>query len=91
MKIQFTRSIIHAILDGRLSSVPSKPDPVFGIQIPESCPGVPPQILVPRNTWPDMAAFDLKASELAHRFADNFVQFAAGVDAGVRQAGPKVS
>jgi phosphoenolpyruvate carboxykinase (ATP) len=90
MKIQFTRSIIRAILDGRLSSVRSSPDPVFGIQIPESCPGVPSEILHPRNTWQEKAAFDAKARELARRFAENFEQFASGVDVTVREAGPKV-
>ncbi len=91
MKIQFTRAIIHAILDGRLSSLPAKPDPVFGLHIPESCPGVPPEVLIPRNTWADTAAFDRKAKELAHRFAENFEQYASAVDTRVREAGPIVS
>jgi phosphoenolpyruvate carboxykinase (ATP) len=88
MKIQFTRSIIHAILDGTLAKIATKPDPVFGLGIPEQCPGVPAQVLVPRNTWRDGAAFDAKAKELARSFVKNFEQFAASVDREVLAAAP---
>src|SRR5437867_25441 len=90
MKIQFTRSIIHSILDGRLSAVSSKPDPVFGIYIPDACPGVPSEILTPRNTWKDGAAYDAKAKDLARRFARNFDEFSGAVRTEVKEAGPRV-
>src|SRR5216117_932366 len=90
MKIQFTRAIIHSILDGRLSAVSSKPDPVFGIYIPDACPGVPSEILTPRNTWKDGAAYDAKAKDLARRFARNFDEFSGAVRTEVKEAGPRV-
>jgi phosphoenolpyruvate carboxykinase (ATP) len=91
MKIRFTRSIVHAILDGRLKSVPASPDPVFRFQVPESCPDVPQQLLLPRNTWKNKESFDAKARELAQRFANNFAQYASAVQTDVRNAGPRVS
>src|SRR5213595_2074678 len=61
MKIQFTRAIIHSILDGRLTNVPTENDPIFGLHVVTSCPGVPSTILNPRQTWSDPAAYDATA------------------------------
>ncbi len=89
MKIAHTRAMVSAILDGRLREVGVKPDPYFGVQVPVECPEVPPEVLVPRNTWSDKSAFDGKAKELAQRFADNFKQFASAVTPAVAAAGPR--
>ena len=61
---------------------------MFGVEVPVSVPGVPDEALRPRNTWPDPAAHDAKARELAAMFADNFRAYADGVDEDVRAAGP---
>jgi phosphoenolpyruvate carboxykinase (ATP) len=61
---------------------------VFRVHVPQSCDGVPAEVLQPRNTWSDKAAYDHAANELAGRFEKNFVQFAAIVDSRVREAGP---
>jgi phosphoenolpyruvate carboxykinase (ATP) len=90
MKIRYTRAMVTAILEGSLQDVPSEADPVFGIHVPVACPGVPPEVLKPRNTWADKEAYDAKARELAARFVKNFEQFTALVDARVAAAGPKV-
>jgi len=89
MKIGFTRAMVRAVLDGSLQNIETAPDPVFGLGIPASVPGVPPEVLNPRNTWADPAAYDTKARELEARFAENFKQFADKVDAKVVAAGPK--
>jgi phosphoenolpyruvate carboxykinase (ATP) len=89
MKIAFTRQMIHAILNGMLKDVPTVQDPVFGLYVPESCPGVPREIMNQRDTWTDKRAFDTKAKELAEKFKANFEQFASQVPAEVRAAGPK--
>jgi len=91
MKIQYTRAIINAILDGGLSTTTAIEDRIFGLQIPGSCPGVPSEILIPRNTWEDGGAFDAQARELAHRFAKNFEQYAPAVEPQVIAAGPRIS
>jgi phosphoenolpyruvate carboxykinase (ATP) len=90
MAIAYTRAMVTAALDGSLREVPTEPDPIFGIHVPVACPGVPPELLQPRNTWPDKDAYDTKARDLAQRFNANFQQFASGVDPDVLAAGPKV-
>ena len=90
MRIQFTRAIVHAILDGKLTHSAANPDPIFGIGIPASCPGVPSEILFPRSTWADPAAYDQRARDLARSFQENFKQFASGLEPAVIAAGPKV-
>jgi phosphoenolpyruvate carboxykinase (ATP) len=89
MKIAYTRAMIRAILNGSLARVETRPDPVFGVGVPVSCPGVPEEVLQPRNTWKDKDAYDRKARELARLFNDNFTKYEAGVSEEVRGAAPK--
>ncbi|HEY0003770.1 MAG TPA: phosphoenolpyruvate carboxykinase [Pyrinomonadaceae bacterium] len=89
MKIAHTRAMIRAILNGRLAQVRTEPDPVFGVQVPVSCPDVPTEVLQPRNTWTDKEAYDRQARDLARRFNENFQKYADGVSAEVRAAAPK--
>jgi phosphoenolpyruvate carboxykinase (ATP) len=72
MKISHTRAMVSAILDGRLRDIDTEPHPVFGVHVPIGCPGVPADVLNPRNTWPDKSAYDAKASELRARFEANY-------------------
>ena len=88
MAIDHTRTMVRAALSGALADVPYETDPVFGIEVPTSVPGVPDEILRPRGTWPDPDAYDATARELASMFADNFTSYADGVSAAVRAAGP---
>jgi phosphoenolpyruvate carboxykinase (ATP) len=71
--------------------VPTTPDEVFGVQVPASCPGVPAEVLTPRRTWPDGAAYDEQAKMLAARFAANFRKYETQVSEAVRRAGPRTS
>jgi phosphoenolpyruvate carboxykinase (ATP) len=89
MKIKFTRAMIRAILNGSLAQVETRPDPVFGVHVPTSCPDVPSEVLEPRGTWKDAAGYDEKAKDLARRFNENFKKYEAGVSAEVRAAAPK--
>lgn len=89
MAIADSRAIIRAILNGELASAPYEKDPIFGFDVPASCPGISSQdVLNPKNTWEDKAAYDAKAKELAKRFHDNFEKFAEGFTEEVRKAGP---
>jgi phosphoenolpyruvate carboxykinase (ATP) len=88
MKISYTRAMIRAILTGTLASVETQPDPVFGLNIPVSCPAVPSEVLIPRNTWKDKEAYDEKARDLARRFNENFKKYSDGVSEGVRAVAP---
>ena len=85
--LKYTRAMVTAILDGSLAGVETEADPVFGLQIPKSVPGVPSEVLIPRNTWADGAAYDAQAADLAKRFRDNASKFEM-TDA-VLNAGPK--
>jgi phosphoenolpyruvate carboxykinase (ATP) len=89
MSIAHTRAMVSAALDGSLAQVPTVADPIFGLQVPTSCPGVPSEVLVPRNTWQDKDAYDQAARNLAQRFKDNFNKFAEQVTDEVRKAGPR--
>lgn len=90
MKISITRALLTAALEGKLEKAKFTPDPVFGIMVPDSCQGVPDEVLVPRNTWSDKQAYDRKARELAGMFAKNFEQYRDRVSAEIMAAGPKV-
>jgi phosphoenolpyruvate carboxykinase (ATP) len=67
--------------------VKARPDPAFGLSVPEACPDVPSEVLQPRNAWRDKRAYDAMAGEVARRFEANFRQFADEVDERVRAAG----
>jgi phosphoenolpyruvate carboxykinase (ATP) len=89
MKISHTRAMIRAILNGSLAQVETQPDPIFGVNIPVSCPEVPNEVLQPRNTWADKDAYDRQAKDLARRFNANFQKYEAGVSEAVRAVAPK--
>jgi phosphoenolpyruvate carboxykinase (ATP) len=89
MKIGYTRAMIRAILEGELAAIETSPDPIFGLNVPVSCPDVPAEVLQPRNTWADKEAYDRQARDLARRFNDNFKKYEAGVSEAVRAVAPK--
>ena len=89
MKIAHTRAMITAALGGRLDKVPYRTHPVFNIDIPAACPGVPPEVLDPRTTWTDQAGYDAQATRLAGMFVENFRAFEKDVPSAVREAGPR--
>jgi phosphoenolpyruvate carboxykinase (ATP) len=88
MKIAYTRAMIRAALSGALDRVAYEKDPIFNLDIPTSCPDVPPDVLKPRSTWANGAAYDEQAAKLARMFVENFQMFEQGVTAAVRAAGP---
>jgi phosphoenolpyruvate carboxykinase (ATP) len=88
IKIAYTRAMIHQALAGKLDQVPTKADPIFRLEVPQSCNGVPKEILDPRSTWRLPREYDAKARDLAARFRENFKQFSSKVSARVRNAGP---
>jgi phosphoenolpyruvate carboxykinase (ATP) len=79
MPIDVTRRLLAAALDGSLGSAPARPEPWFGLAVPEGVAGVPSQILTPRGTWSDAKAYDAQAARLVAMFAENFSDFEAAV------------
>jgi phosphoenolpyruvate carboxykinase (ATP) len=90
IKLAHTRAIIDAIHSGELAKLPTTTEQVFGLSVPASCPGVPSEILLPRNNWTKPAAYDAKALHLAKLFAANFANYADRATAEVQAAGPKL-
>ena len=88
MKLSFTRAMISATLNGTLEKVLYRQDPIFGILIPETVPGVPSTILQPRGTWADPTAYDTAAQALVARFHQNFIKF-TDISTDIRGAGPQ--
>ncbi|REJ88510.1 MAG: phosphoenolpyruvate carboxykinase (ATP) [Planctomycetota bacterium] len=91
MKLGHTRAIIDAIYSGELESAPTRPDPVFGVNVVTSCPNVPSEPLVPQNSWKDQNEFQATSRKLAELFIGNFDQYAGGVRDEVRNAGPSLA
>jgi phosphoenolpyruvate carboxykinase (ATP) len=88
MKLGLTRAMVHAALDGKLDGIATRTDPVFGLAIPQSVPGVPTEVLDTRGTWSDAAAYDTQAKQLAEMFRKNFEKFGS-VAATIKAAGPQ--
>lgn len=90
MSLPHTRALITAAMEGQLDSVGFTAHPVFGVQMPASCPGVPAEILNPRATWADAKAYDEQANKLAVAFNNNFKKFASETSAEILAAAPHV-
>ncbi len=89
IKLAYTRAMVRTALAGVLDGTPTKADPVFGVHVPTQVPDVPSEILQPRATWRDPAAYDAKAKNLTRMFAAAFEEFASDVSAAVRAAAPR--
>ncbi len=88
MNINHTRNMVRAAINGELDGVETVMDPVFRVAVPVTVPGVPDEVLIPRNTWPDKVAFDAAALKIAGMFHANFAKYADGVSEAIRGAGP---
>ena len=89
ISIAHSRAIITAILNGQLNDLAYQTDPIFGLAVPQQCPGVPDQVLSPRATWPDPLAYDDKARELAGLFTQHFAPYQE-LAPDLQSAGPRI-
>ena len=89
IRIKWTRALLNAALDGTLNETEFSIDPRFGFEVPQSCEGVPEEILNPRDTWGNGADYDSTADRLARMFGENFEQFEQGTSQEVLDAAPK--
>lgn len=90
INLSYTRAMITAALNGSLKEIDYSVLPIFDLQIPNSCEGVPSEILNPRNTWKDKEKYDATANKLAKQFVDNFEQFVEGTPENILSASPKI-
>jgi phosphoenolpyruvate carboxykinase (ATP) len=89
MNLTYTRAMVTAALNGEIDKVPVKHHDIFNLDMPTSCPGVPDDVLDPRNTWSDKDRYDAAAKRLAALFVKNFEKFGS-VQKEIIDAGPKV-
>ncbi len=90
MKLKYTRAMISAALEGKLNDVSFRKHSVFGVSIPEACPNVPKEVLSPRATWADKAAYDKKARELGAAFNKNFEKFKNFANKEILEGAPTI-
>lgn len=90
MKLKYTRAMITAALNGDLENAEYVHDDLFNLEIPQSCPNVPREIMNPRETWADKGAYDESAKRLAGMFVKNFTEKYPNMNKDIVKAGPKV-
>lgn len=90
MKLEYTRAMITAAIEGWLDNVSYRPHSIFGVMIPENCPGVPSEMLSAKATWKDKNAYVETAHKLARYFIENFEKYKDGVSDQVLNAQPKI-
>ncbi|HEC05982.1 MAG TPA: phosphoenolpyruvate carboxykinase (ATP), partial [Thiolapillus brandeum] len=91
ISIPYTRAMVNAVLDEKLDDAPMRKDPIFGFEIPLHVPGVPDEVLFPRDTWTDKAAYDAQELKLAKMFQENFRKYADQATEEILAASPNVS
>jgi len=90
ISIKYTRALLNGALSGNLKDAEYEQDPYFGLSVPKTCPGVPSEVLMPKNTWKNKEAYDKKARELAGLFKENFKKYEDKVSEEIKNSGPKV-
>jgi phosphoenolpyruvate carboxykinase (ATP) len=89
MKLRYTRAMITAALDGTFDKAEYKHNDLFNLDVPQTCPGVPDEIMNPRETWADKKAYDETANKLAKMFQDNFAKKYPDMPKNIAEAGPQ--
>ncbi len=90
ISIRYPRAMLRAALSGALNGIEFKTDPVFGFEVPKTCPDVPAEVLDPSSSWPDKDEYWKKYRQLAARFVDNIKKFKDATPPEVMAAGPKI-
>jgi phosphoenolpyruvate carboxykinase (ATP) len=88
IKIKYSRSLLSAVLEGKLDQTAFQTDPWFGFEIPQSCPGIPPEILNPADSWTDKQAYESTINGLVDQFQKNMKRYEESTPQEVLQAGP---
>lgn len=90
ISIKHTRALLSSALNGNLANVKYTKDPIFGFEVPTTCPNVPNEVLIPSFAWGDKKEYDRRYKDLAMRFKQNFGKFTDGVPQEIMEAGPKI-
>jgi phosphoenolpyruvate carboxykinase (ATP) len=90
ISIKHSRNLLNALLGGALTNVEYYTDPIFGFQIPKSCPDVPEDLLYPAHFWQKEDDYWKRHKLLAARFVSNMRKFEADIPQEIIAAGPKI-
>ncbi|KAL9655381.1 hypothetical protein ABK040_011222 [Willaertia magna] len=88
--LKYTRAIIDAIHSGELRQQETAELEIFGLHVPTKCSGVPDELLIPKNSWTDKAAYDETLKQLAQLFNKNFKNYEDKASKEIIGAGPKL-
>ena len=91
IKLEYTRAIIKAVLEGKLDKAKYHPHSLFRLMMPASCPGVPSGVLNPELTWEDKGNYVKTANKLAGFFISNFQKYQGLVSHEILEAGPRIN
>ena len=89
ISIKYSRAMVTAALTGKFDLIKFRHDDTFNLDVPTECPGVPSDVLDPKNTWIDKDSYDLSAKKLAQMFGENFTKF-KDVSPEIKSAGPQI-
>ena len=89
ISIKYSRAMVTAALTGKFDLIKFRHDDTFNLDVPTECPGVPSDVLDPKNTWIDKDSYDMSAKKLAQMFGENFTKF-KDVSTEIRNAGPQI-
>ncbi|WP_368488174.1 phosphoenolpyruvate carboxykinase (ATP) [Clostridium sp. BJN0013] len=89
INLPYTRAMIREALNGKFKNIEFVEHPIFKVMMPKECPGVPKEMLDPKNTWTDKEAYDAAAKKLAKKFNENFKKFGS-VSENIVKAGPEI-
>jgi phosphoenolpyruvate carboxykinase (ATP) len=90
IRIDYTRTMIEAVLSEKLDDVIFVEDPVFGYEVPSVCEGIPAGILDPASSWPSKDGYLTRYRQLAAKFVENFRRFEPRCPVEIRVAGPRI-
>lgn len=90
MKLKYTRAMITAAMNGKLNDVSYEKHPIFGVEMPTTCPDVPDELLIPANTWADKKEYNKAANNLAKMFNEKFEQYKAEASEEICAAAPVI-
>ncbi|GGZ14840.1 hypothetical protein GCM10007049_03530 [Echinicola pacifica] len=88
--LAYTRAMVNAALEGKMNNVSFEKHPIFKIQIPSYCPGVPSELLNPKNTWENPGNYDQTAAQLARAFQENFAKYTEEAPPEIMDGGPSL-
>ncbi len=75
IQLAYTRQLIRSAIESHLCDAGYEEHPVFGLQMPRECPGVPENLLNPKKMWANPEGYDEMANKLKGMFDENYAQY----------------